>query len=700
MNFTIPILKEKIKNANYEGKLTGKNKAELVKIFHELYPLEGDNKSEDIESDTKNLSIMTVDQLKKELVDLGYKGRRTNIKKSEIIELILKLRKDNQKNISQSNDKNDKDDKDDGGKHHEKCGFQYRTISINSNEMLFSKLAKTLNISLSQLLPKTDTNINTMSLEDIFKYLTFEKSIECVHMNLNTSTNICTFNCTSKDASHNKQFLFFLTKDGDNTTYELVKFQPQYLLLNKDQIPTRIYHKLLKCLSSILSSPNTTLPSRQACDGFLEQMGMSLESISIPGEGNCFYELIAIALGLKNHQEVRQKFAEALTPNRWKKIKRVLEESEIESKKLYSRQDYIDKVILQDGEWVSDEGLAILFPKAFPNVSLVIFTQNNGQCNLVCQLIKRYKSTFIFAKYKSGLHYDLYKINGKLTLTWNEIPEKLQTYIENICHDIDYRTPASSPNESDDEPVQQPAPKESFETKTNIETNIETNVETNFPKWSREKFRRFQEKFDDRGAYRNAIKAELAKRNIKISPSDDYGGYYLRLFEKLCVEGEFDEPPLKVGATVDELVKRLWRKGITDRINTRSRDDVVGMEEACRCYPLEGKWCTDDMYCDIMNNICISKDKIPKSNKIAIESFDNHKYVGTEKAVYKSIKPRLDELKTKEELKSQEKKFANDIANHRIQEVNNKQELLQYLEQLKNLTTHSDGFTDYVNSIL
>lgn len=607
---TILEIKKKFKENGYNGKLPIK-KQELIELYENMY-----GKIEE-ESQGENLKGMTLVKLKEKLKMMGYSGK-IPIKKSEIIDLIENL----------------------GTK---KDGFKYQILeNLNFNKII----SKLTNHKLD--LPK---NVELVQgIEIIQKHV---PHIQTVVMNLNTTTNTSTFSC-SQSINDNDRFIFLLIKD-ESKHFDFVKINEK-ILLTKDEIPQSIYTKLSEQCETLIP----TQISNNKCDLILDKLNVKYTVEDIQGDGNCFYRFVAAAHELDSYKLVRQRFADNFSEDDWM-IMNTLFGNKLKYKKIYSREDYVEKMLLKDGVWVPDSIIEMLYLKSFPDTSLVLFDNDNIKCNLVCPLITVNKY-FIFGRYQKNLHYDLYKINGKTKLTWDEIPSSLQEFMlecKNFAQDF--------------------------------EKHKVKYTDTEFDKISQMTV--------------NEIKLLFQQKNY-IGKLPIHKKELLDLFKELFVSKEKDVEEEQSDVDYDsmslaQITEELKKKNITKHL-PRKKDLMIKLLKAPRCKPLENKWCTDDSICDVMNNVCV--DSVEQKGNIILDTINSHKISGS-KSIIKELKSKIKEdvigIGSSEEVGTPQEIFKDvdvtkGITTHK---VSNKNDLLKYLKELHTQTTLS-SFNNFLKSVV
>lgn len=605
---TILEIKNKLKEQGYNGKLPIK-KQELIDLYEKLYgKLEGEKENP------------TLIQLKEKLKMMGYSGK-IPIKKSEIIHLIDNLNS-------------------------KKEGFKYQILeNLNFNKIL-SKLANQ-KFELNDVPKSVDVD---NGIEFIEKYVS---NIQPVIMNLDTKTNVSTFKCLKKINKDNK-FIFLLIKD-DAKNFDFVKINDK-IILDKDEIPQSIYTKLVdQC--EILVIQTQTGGSNNKCDLILDKLNINYTTESITGDGNCFYRFVATALELDNYKLVRQRFADNFSEEDWTLMNALFGNS-LKYKQIFSKDDYIQKMLLKDGVWVPDSIIEMLFSKSFPNTTLVLFDNNNFKCNLICPLVTLNKY-FIFGRYQKNLHYDLYKINGKTKLTWDEIPITLQDYMKgckNFAQEFEHVKPTEI------EHIDKYTEKE-FDTITQLTVN--------------------------------EIKLLFQQKNY-IGKLPAHKKELLELFKELFVNSALQEEKQDINydsLSLPQIIEELKKKGITKNL-PRKKDALIKLLKAPRCKPLENIWCNDDSICDVMNNVCVDVSQI-KSTAVQ-ETIGSHKISGSKSIVTElKSKVKLDEEKPTEDVF---KEIEISPTTH-IVTVSNKKELLKYLTDLQTQNTLS-SFNNFLQTVI
>ena len=118
-------------------------------------------------------------------------------------------------------------------------------------------------------------------------------------------------------------------------------------------------------------------------------------------------------------------------------------------------------------------------------------------------------------------------------------------------------------------------------------------------------------------------------------------GMYAKLLNKCAFENVPPEimsviQPKPTVAAVDkmktkDLIEALKAKGIT-RYIPKSKSELVQMYNATPCDPVQGVWCNKpDEVCDLRNNLCMPKDSIKSTKKLAMvfDTVQDHPVAGT-----------------------------------------------------------------------
>lgn len=599
---TILEIKNKLKEHGYTGKIPIK-KQELIDLYENLY-----GKLEGSESGGETLI-----QLKAKLKTLGYSGK-IPIKKSDIINLIQNLNS-------------------------KKEGFKYQIFeNLNFNKIISKLSNQKLEL---QDVPKSVDIDNGIEL--IEKYVSH---IQPVVMNLDTQKNVSTFKCLKK-IDKNYKFIFLLVKDNSKN-FDFVKINDK-IVLNTDEIPPTIYTKLTDQCDTLIIQTQTG-SSYNKCDVILDKLNIDYTAESITGDGNCFYRFVATAMELNDYKLVRQRFADNFTEEDWE-LMNALFGNKLKHKQIFSREDYIQKMLLKDGIWVPDSIIEMLFSKSFPDTTLVLFDNDNTKCNLICPLVTLNKH-FIFGRYQKNLHYDLYKINGKTKLTWGEIPTSLQNYMKE-CKNF----------------------AQEFNTKY-TETEFDTISQMTV----------------------NEIKLLFQQKNY-IGKLPVHKKELVELFKELFVtpkvgggEGEIEENVNYDTMSLPEIQDELKKRGITKHL-PRKKDLLIKLLKAPRCKPMENQWCDENSICDVMNNVCIDSSQIKGTN--IQDTIGPHKISGS-----KSI---INELKAKIKIDESKDEVFESVINtspttHTIS-VSNKKELLKYLVELQTQNTFS-SFNNFLQTVI
>jgi hypothetical protein len=592
---TIKDLKQKISEIGYTGKIPIK-KQELLDLYEKLKNTNSNVPNENIEPK------MTIKDLKQKISEIGYTGK-IPVKKQELLDLYEKLKNTNSNN-----------------------GFKYKIVENTNFGKILNKLANT-----KETLPKT-INLE-QGINQIEKLLS---KLNIIIMNLNTNTNVCSFKCV-KNVENIEQFIFLLVKNNTNN-FDFVKINEK-IILSKNDIPPNIYKKLLNDCETV----NVVEKSNNSCDEILDKLNIQYQLEIIPGDGNCFYSFIAKALEFEDAQQVRQLFADHFTEDDWKLIQGIYN-TKMMSKEIFSRQDYIDKILLKDGVWVRDSDVELLFSKAFPDTSLILFDYEKTKCNLICPLIIPNKKYYIFGRYQKELHYDLYKINEKFKLTWDEIPTDLQIYIKNTCQ-------------------------QNFENVKLTETEFETISHLNLPE----------------------LKLLFQQKNY-IGKLPTHKKELLDLFKKLFVESVEHDTPQNINydsLSLSEIIAELKKQNITNNL-PRKKNLLLDLLNAPRCSPLDNEWCENDKICDIMNNVCINDSQM-KGNVIK-DTVSKHNISGT-KTMIKKLKDTIKDSDV------HDTDLNIGVSPNEMYSVSNKTELLKYLDNLQKNTIDS-SFNNFLKFVL
>lgn len=604
---TILEIKNKLKEKGYTGKIPVK-KQELIELYENLYgKLESEKEGEN--------EKLTLVQLKEKLKKMGYSGK-IPIKKSEIINLIENLNS-------------------------KKEGFKYQIFeNLNFNKIISKLTNQKLEL---QDVPKSVDVDNGIEL--IEKYV---HKIQPIVMNLDTKSNISTFKCLKKIDKDDK-FIFLLIKDNSKN-FDFVKINDK-IILNKDEMPQTIYTKLADQCETLVIQTQTG-GSFNKCDLILDKLNVEYTVESITGDGNCFYRFVATAMELDNYKLVRQRFADNFTDEDWG-LMNALFGNKLKYKQIFSREDYIQKMLLKDGVWVPDSIIEMLFSKSFPDTTLVLFDNDNTKCNLICPLVMLNKH-FIFGRYQKNLHYDLYKINGKTKLTWDEIPTTLQNYMKeckNFAQEID---------------------KETDQNKKYTDAEFDTISQLTV----------------------NEIKLMFQQKNY-IGKLPVHKKELLELFKELFVtpssKEEIEENINYDALSLPQIIEELKKKGITKNL-PRKKDLLIKLLKSPRCKPMENIWCDENSICDVMNNVCIDASQIKGTN--IQETIGTHKISGS-KSIVNELKAKI---KIDESGEDVFKEIETSPTTHTLS-VSNKKELLKYLIDLQTQNTLS-SFNNFLQTVI
>ncbi len=590
-SLTIKEIKKKFENDNYKEKLPTK-KHELLDLYEKIY-----GKIDEFDK-------MTLSQLKSQLKDMNYSGKIPT-KKCDIINVIKQLKS--------------------------KKGFEYKIVQNTSFNKVIEKLTDSKHLNLSKMV-----DLNS-GIDIIHKLL---PNIKIVIMNLNTDTNICTFKCI--DDKNLDNIIFLLVQDDNIDKFEFVQINDK-IILNKADIPSDVYSKLLDQCDSTINI--VKIKKSNNCDNILDELNISYNTEIIPGDGNCFYTFIARALQLENSNTVRKLFADHFTNTDWELINN-LYKGEMMEKKIFNKQNYIDLILLKDGVWVRDSDVELLFQKAFPNIGLVLFNNTVTKCDLICPLIFSNKQYYIFGRYQTNLHYDLYKINGKNKLSWDEIPTELKTFIKNTCA-------------------------ANFKNIKFTENEYEKISRLTIPE----------------------IKLVFQQQNF-IGKLPNHKKQLLELFKQLFVDEE--QYITNTSKTIDyeslslqEILTELKKQNITKNL-PRKKDKLLELLKSPKCNPMNNEWCDDDKICDVMNNICVDKSQL-KGNIIQ-DTIDNHHISGT-KTIINDIKTKIKNMMVDDNIEPLEQQQTEYYL------VQNKNQLLKYLSELQK-STIDNAFNNFLQTLL
>lgn len=214
-NLTVIQLKKKITELGYTGKIPTR-KPELIKLYNKLE--RGDDGTSISPPPPKEREkTLTVIQLKKKIAELGYTGKMPT-RKPELIELCNKL------------------ERGDGG-------FKY-TVVENTD---FKKLVNELGGTKDETLPRS------VLLEEGIKHIKkLVPNTNIAVMNLNTTTNKFVFECYNE--TNDGKWIFLLVKDK-KSHFDFVKIGNK-LVYNQLDIPPSVYKKLMDECKSVI--PVTT----------------------------------------------------------------------------------------------------------------------------------------------------------------------------------------------------------------------------------------------------------------------------------------------------------------------------------------------------------------------------------------------------------------------------------------------------------
>lgn len=592
-------IKNKLKEKGYKGKLPIK-KQDLLDLYKQLY------------GELNEYEIMSTTSLKKKLKSLGYDDVIPN-EKDEIIKLINKL----------ESNKN------------------FLTFDIFEN--------KDFNKFLTKVSKEKLNGDKVVTLDKGIELLTqYTPNLQIVTVQLNTSTKNSTFTCLNP-INEKKPFIFLISKDNVDT-FDFVKLNDK-IIIERSDIPDNVYSKLLEQCNLAVSTPDTN----ENCDAVLTKLKVNYTVENMTGDGNCFYRFVAAALQLNNYQIVRQRFADTFSDSDWD-IMNALFGFKLKRKQIFSKQDYIDKLLLKDSVWVPDSIIELLFNKAFPGTTIVLFNTKQNSCNLVCPLLTT-NQYYIFGRYQHNLHYDLYKIDGKTKLTWDEIPKSLQEYMLE-CKNF------------------------SQEQEKKVETKEEVIDEISKLTVNEIKLLFQEKKYIGKLPVHKKALIEL----------------YKDLFSNKNVKDVEDVDTLEYDSmSLPEIMAELKKQNITKNL-PRKKDLLIKLLKAPKCNPLQNQWCQGDLMCDVMNNICIDETQI-KGNVVQ-ETIGDHKISGS-KSIVNELKTKIKpEIKTDSTDSQQgsitlyDKEFKSQTIS-----VQNKTELINYLKTLQSKTL-SSNFNIFLKTVL
>lgn len=596
-------IKNKLKEKGYKGKLPIK-KQELLDLYKQLY------------GEFDELEIMSITSLKKRLKSLGYDDVIPT-EKEEIISLINKL----------ESNKN------------------FLTFDIFEN--------KDFNKFLTKVSKEKLNGDKVVTLDKGIELLTqYTPNLQIVTVQLNTSTKNSIFTCLNP-INEKKPFIFLISKD-DVDTFDFVKFNDK-IIIERSDIPDNVYSKLLEqCNFS-----NVT-PTNDNCDAVLDKLKVNYTVENMTEDGNCFYRFVATALQLNSYKDVRQRFADTFSDSDWD-IMNSLFGFKLKKKQIFSKQDYIDKLLLKDSVWVPDSIIELLFNKAFPGTTIVLFNTKQNSCNLVCPLLTT-NQHYIFGRYQHNLHYDLYKIDGKTKLTWSEIPKSLQDYM--------------------------------LECK-NFSQEVEKTVEKK------------EEQIDDISKLTvNEIKLLFQEKKY-IGKLPVHKKALIELYKDLFNTKNVEDTSSSLdynSMSLPEIMAELKKQNITKNL-PRKKDLLIKLLKAPKCNPLQNQWCEGDSICDVMNNICIDESQI-KGNVIQ-ETIGDHKISGS-KSIVNDLKSKIKpEIKTNVKVDNGTDSgnqpsinlYDKEFKSHQTVAVQNKTELINYLKTLQSKTL-SSTFNIYLKTVL
>lgn len=188
----------------------------------------------------------------------------------------------------------------------------------------------------------------------------------------------------------------------------------------------------LQAQSQPASSSKKALQPIDNCDELLKNLKVDFQVVPIPDDGNGLFTFISKAMGLSSQMEVRRKFASVFSQVDLDKLKEKDPLTWFEKRNIKTREDYVNKIILQDKVRLTDLIVGRLFRKAYPDTGIILF-RTSDTCKMVCPFIYKSKRVYIFGRYKANGHVDLYKINGKFQLPCKDIPRSLVDYISTTC---------------------------------------------------------------------------------------------------------------------------------------------------------------------------------------------------------------------------------------------------------------------------
>lgn len=590
-------IKNKLKENGYKGKLPIK-KQELLDLYKQLY------------GDFDELEIMSTTSLKKKLKSLGYDDVIPD-EKDEIIKLINKL-------------------------------------ESNKNFLIFDIFEnKDFNKFLTKV-SKQKVNVDkVVTLDKGIELLTqYTPNLQIVTVQLNTSTKNSTFQCVNP-INEKKPFIFLISKD-EVDTFDFVKLNDK-IIIERSDIPDNVYSKLLEQCNLAVPVYDTN----ENCDAVLDKLKVNYTVENMTGDGNCFYRFVAAALQLNSYQVVRQRFADTFSDSDWD-IMNSLFGFKLKKKQIFSKQDYIDKLLLKDSVWVPDSIIELLFNKAFPGTTIVLFNTQQNSCNLVCPLLTT-NQHYIFGRYQHNLHYDLYKIDGKTKLTWEEIPKSLQAYMLE-CKNFS----------------QEQEKKEEMDEISKLTVNEIKLL--------------FQEK-------KYIGKLPVHKKAL------------IELYKDLFSTKNIEDAVVDTTSLLDydsmslpEIMNELKKQNITKNL-PRKKDLLIKLLKAPKCNPLQNQWCQGNLMCDVMNNICIDETQI-KGNVVQ-ETIGDHKISGS-KSIVNDLKTKIKpEIKTdvKDSNQSMVTQYDKEFKSHQTISVQNKTELVKYLKTLQSKTL-SSTFNIFLKTVL
>jgi len=87
--------------------------------------------------------------------------------------------------------------------------------------------------------------------------------------------------------------------------------------------------------------------------------------------------------------------------------------------------------------------------------------------------------------------------------------------------------------------------------------------------------------------------------------------------------------------TIQELQTELQKKNITKYL-PRTKSELIKLYNADRCDPVQDQWCGGEQVCDLRNNVCLDKEDIKptKNTSIVFDTMNDHPIAGTSANLY------------------------------------------------------------------